>query len=104
MLRPHINAIKGVPACNRYRNNAIGRGGGHPPLRQSMTQSLAGRTVLLTLLPLSFAELEAEGLSESSDTSDWILCGFLPEIYSAKLDLTQAYRTYTQTYVERDVR
>ncbi len=100
-----LSWIQGIVDENPHAKGQFVLTGSHRPLlKQSITQSLAGRTVLLTLLPLSFAELEGEGLCESSDPSDWILRGFLPEIYSAKLDPTPAYRAYTQTYVERDVR
>lgn len=71
-------------------------------LHQSITQSLAGRTALLTLLPLSLAELQAAGEVISLDQA--LFNGFYPRVYQDKLNPTQVYRDYFKTYVERDVR
>ncbi len=70
-------------------------------LHAAITQSLAGRTALLTLLPLSLAELNAH-VNLSLD--ELLLTGGYPRIYHDQLDPTQAYRNYLQTYIERDVR
>lgn len=71
-------------------------------LQQAISQSLAGRTALLTLLPMNLSELTAAGFSLSAD--EWILKGGYPRIYKDELDATKAYRSYFQTYVERDLR
>ena len=71
--------------------------------RQATTQSLAGRTGLLTLLPLSIAELDAAGLGSQSPW-ETIFKGFLPRIYDRKIRPSNAYANYYQTYVERAVR
>lgn len=80
--------------------------GSHQPLlRESIAQSLAGRTSLLQLFPMSFRELENEVEHYSVDeASDWIYRGFMPEIYSSEISPTRLYQAYTQTYVEKDVR
>jgi len=72
-------------------------------LRQAISQSLAGRTTLLHLLPLSIAELSAARISFDT-ASEYIYQGFLPRIYDQKQRPTTAYRAYYQTYIERDVR
>ena len=72
-------------------------------LRQAITQSLAGRTSILNLLPFSIAEL-AEANIEFDQAQDYIYQGFLPRIYDQNQRPTQAYSNYYQTYVERDVR
>ncbi len=78
--------------------------GSHQPLlREKISQSLAGRTAVLTLMPPSFQELAQLGEFQESIPAVWIHRGFLPEIYAANLDPTLAYRSYFQTYVERDV-
>jgi predicted AAA+ superfamily ATPase len=69
---------------------------------ESVTQSLAGRTALLTLLPLTIHELSQSGLKFSRE--DYLLNGFLPRIYKDKLEPSRTYRNYFQTYVERDLR
>lgn len=71
-------------------------------LNQAITQSLAGRTALLTLLPLSLDELVEAGVDFS--LNEVLLKGGYPRIYKDALDPTKAYRNYFQTYVERDLR
>jgi len=71
-------------------------------LHEAITQSLAGRTALLTLLPLNFLELRP--LTTTFTPDDYLLNGFYPRIYHDNLDPVKAYRNYFQTYVERDVR
>ena len=80
--------------------------GSHQPLlREKIAQSLAGRTSILTLYPLSFNEVLSHDQSIADDSaSNWIYRGFMPEIYRAGLNPTRAYQAYAQTYVERDVR
>ena len=72
-------------------------------LREAITQSLAGRTSILNLLPFSIAEL-TEANIEFDQAQDYIYQGFLPRIYDQNQRPTQAYSNYYQTYVERDVR
>lgn len=71
-------------------------------LQEAISQSLAGRSALLTLLPMNWTELEGAGFSLSID--EWMLKGGYPRIYKDDLDPTKAYRNYFQTYVERDLR
>jgi len=72
-------------------------------LRESVTQSLAGRTGILQLLPLSIAELTQAGFS-FEDASSYIFQGFLPRVYDQQQRPHVAYSAYFQSYVERDVR
>lgn len=71
-------------------------------LGEAVSQSLAGRTALITLLPFSMAELYLEKIN--LDLDDYLLRGFLPRIYSQDLEPRTAYRNYVKTYLERDVR
>lgn len=71
-------------------------------LHQAITQSLAGRTALLHLLPFTIGELNSAGIRQERD--EYIFRGFLPRIYKDNLDPTRAYRNYFQTYIERDLR
>jgi predicted AAA+ superfamily ATPase len=68
----------------------------------NISQSLAGRTALLKLLPFSIEELTKAGISSGIDTL--LLNGFYPRIYDAGLNPTQALGDYLETYVERDIR
>ena len=73
-------------------------------LRESVSQSLAGRTAVLTLLPFSISELKAAGEVEPQSFEAWTHHGFLPRIYREGIRPQSAWRDYYQTYVERDVR
>lgn len=72
-------------------------------LHAAISQSLAGRTTLQKLLPLSLEELSKAGL-EAGSADEEIWRGGMPRIYVDHLNPTQFYRDYLQTYVERDVR
>lgn len=71
-------------------------------LHEAISQSLAGRTEILNLLPLSIPELASVKIDLTVD--EYLLNGFLPRIYADSLNPTKAYRGYLQTYIERDVR
>jgi len=68
----------------------------------TINQSLAGRTALLKLLPLSVSELKGKYGPFAVDRL--LLTGFYPRIYDQDLDPTQALGDYLATYVERDIR
>ncbi|HIJ22948.1 MAG: ATP-binding protein [Gammaproteobacteria bacterium] len=72
-------------------------------LRAAISQSLAGRTGVLHLLPLSIGELKAEGI-DFDDFESYVFHGFFPRIYDQQQRPRTAYSSYYQTYVERDVR
>jgi len=69
-------------------------------LMEKISQTLAGRTAVLHLLPFSFAELEPGAESFES----LIFKGRYPRIYDRDIAPTDFYPAYIQTYVEKDVR
>lgn len=69
-------------------------------LMEKISQTLAGRTAVLHLLPFSFLELEP--LAEQYESL--IFKGLYPRIYDRDIAPTDFYPSYIQTYVERDVR
>lgn len=71
-------------------------------LMEKITQSLAGRSAILTLLPLSFRELDP--LDTDKETNRMIINGFFPRIYQSIKDVSLFYKSYLNTYLERDVR
>jgi hypothetical protein len=72
-------------------------------LMESVSQSLAGRTALLELLPLELEEIRRFGSSPSDlDTALWQ--GGYPRIQDRHLPATQWLADYVATYLERDVR
>jgi predicted AAA+ superfamily ATPase len=72
-------------------------------MNQAITQSLAGRTGILTLLPLSTHELNQ--VEPASANVDAILFqGFYPRLYAEKFTPDELYPSYIRSYIERDVR
>ncbi len=71
-------------------------------LFEKITQSLAGRTAVLNLLPFSLREIHAERRFERYE--DYLLTGFYPRIYKMDIRPGDFYPSYVKTYVERDVR
>jgi len=72
-------------------------------LSQQISQSLAGRVAILTLLPLSLNELEQANLLGRS-FPEVAYKGFYPGIFDRQLAPEDFYPNYVHTYVERDVR
>ena len=71
-------------------------------LMAAVSQSLAGRTALLQLLPMSIAELRGAGVATTTDRL--LHAGGYPRIHASALDPTAALADYFATYVERDLR
>ena len=71
---------------------------------EKITQSLAGRTALLKLLPFSMDELQTAGFDTKTDYCKWIYTGFFPRIFDADILPGDFYPAYFETYVQRDVR
>ncbi|HPE59027.1 MAG TPA: ATP-binding protein [Thiolinea sp.] len=71
-------------------------------LSREISQSLAGRTALLKLLPLSMAELQDANLSVAADSV--LHKGGYPRIYEQSLDPAMVLGDYFETYVQRDLR
>lgn len=106
-----IDEIQRVPQLISYiqtivdndnRNGMFMLTGSHQlSLDQAISQSLAGRTALLRLLPFSLFELQQLDINFDRDTQ--IHYGFLPRIYDQKQEPFRAYRNYLHAYVERDL-
>lgn len=101
---PHLlSYLQGIVDEDKRNGLFVLTGSHQLQLRAAITQSLAGRTGLLHLLPLSIAELEAAGI-HFTQFEDYIHHGFLPRVYDQHQRPHTAYANYYQTYVERDVR
>lgn len=68
----------------------------------TVSQSLAGRTALVRLLPFSTSELYGKKHPPSLDRL--LYTGLFPRIHDKKLNPTEATAFYVATYLERDVR
>lgn len=72
-------------------------------LSEKITQSLAGRTAILKLLPFSMKELETTPHNPQS----WetiVFQGGYPRLYDKHMHPTDFYPSYINTYIEKDVR
>lgn len=76
-------------------------GSQHFGLLASISQSLAGRVSLLTLLPLTHDEL---GTSAPARLDEALFAGGYPKLHDRHLDPREWLADYVATYVERDVR
>ena len=97
-----LSTIQVLADETRERGCFILTGSHQPQLHAQISQSLAGRTGILHLLPLSIEELSNAGISLSRD--EYLFNGFMPRLYDEKIPPTLLYPAYYATYVERDVR
>jgi len=70
---------------------------------EKISQSLAGRTGILNLLPLAYRELADAGRSPMK-VDELLHRGFYPRLHVARMDSSDWYGTYVTTFLERDVR
>jgi len=97
-----LSYIQGVVDEQEIKGQYILTGSHQFSLHNAISQSLAGRTAVLKLLPLSVKELCDAGIHLPLNE---LMChGMYPRIYKDKLDPFKVYRDYTQTYLERDIR
>jgi len=71
-------------------------------LLAKITQSLAGRTALFTLLP--FSQRELGNLTDGVSTDTLILNGGYPAVWAKNTPVNLFCANYYTTYIERDVR
>lgn len=101
-----LSAIQVMVDEDREKNGRFILTGSHQPnLQKGIAQSLAGRTSILTLLPLSMEELAEEEKLEVVSVDQLLIKGFMPELYrKGSRDHIVYYRDYLNTYVEKDLR
>lgn len=107
-----LDEIQRVPALLSYLQGIVDKtqqpgmfiltGSHQPDLHNAVSQSLAGRTAVLTLLPLAFEELQQ--LHSEWDAYQLIVQGAFPRLHNNALQPNRFFNSYLQTYVERDVR
>ncbi|MDB4583856.1 ATP-binding protein [Draconibacterium sp.] len=88
---------------NKLNGRVVITGSQNILMMQSVSQTLAGRVALFTLLPLSISELEGTKFAEKN-YEDYLVKSFFPRIYDQNLDVNNWLQDYTNTYIERDVR
>jgi|TARA_B110000881_G_scaffold204997_1_gene207038 predicted AAA+ superfamily ATPase len=101
---PHLlSYLQGIVDEEGTNGRFVLTGSHQLELRAAITQSLAGRTGILHLLPLSIGELHDAKIT-FDDFESYIVHGFLPRVYDQHQRPRTAYANYYQTYVEKDVR
>lgn len=89
------NKKKGVPI--------ILTGSAQLTLLTNVSQTLAGRTAIIELLPLSYQELEKANVAPKS-LEQLLFKGFYPRLYKEKINPSDWQQDYIKTYIERDIR
>lgn len=97
-----LSYIQGI--VDRVKKNGIFilTGSHQPELHQSVSQSLAGRTAVMTLLPFSLTELR--NYRKDREPFELIVNGAYPRLHEEGLKPARFFNGYLQTYIERDVR
>ncbi|MCF8167175.1 MAG: ATP-binding protein [Rhodoferax sp.] len=97
--------LQGMVDANPQPGRFILTGSHQFELMTQVSQSLAGRTAVLRLLPFTLAEVHTlHGATASPDLGQTLLNGFYPRIHDKGLNPSQALADYFATYVERDLR
>lgn len=97
-----LSYIQGIVDRERKPGLFILTGSHQPEISQALSQTLAGRTAVLTLLPFSLRELQ--GYRAQWDAFDLMVSGAFPRVHEEKVHPTRFFNGYLQTYIERDVR
>ena len=71
-------------------------------LSEKISQSLAGRVGIATLLPFSVEEILKEDKKNSLDNTE--ITGFYPRIFEQNIRPSSFYSSYVATYLEKDIR
>lgn len=98
-----LSYLQGEVDARPGRGRFVLTGSANLALLQSVSQSLAGRTALLNLLPLGLDELRR--FPKAPDTLfDVLWTGGYPALFDRDLAPADWFASYVGTYVERDVR
>lgn len=100
---PLLSYIQGIVDADRNKRFYI-TGSSQFSLLKNVTQSLAGRSGVFELLPLSLSELTKKDEIKHATIDDLIYKGFYPAIWSGENIPSLYYPAYVKTYLERDVR
>jgi len=97
-----LSYIQGRVDKNRRKGEFILTGSHQPALHQAVSQSLAGRSAVLTLLPFTYRELIH--YQKHWDPFEIVVKGCFPRVHEEQLTPRRFFNGYLQTYVERDIR
>ena len=98
-----LSYLQGIIDSDRRPGRFILTGSHQPQVHQAISQSLAGRTAVLELLPFTVAEVRRYK-QHPQDPFEWIHQGFYPGLHEHRLKSARFFRSYMATYIERDLR
>jgi len=98
-----LSYLQGIIDKNSKHGQFILTGSHQPQVHQAVTQSLAGRTAVLELLPFSIEEIKQYKRPVPSPF-EMILQGFYPRLHEDQLRPGRFFSSYLSTYIERDLR
>ena len=98
-----LSYLQGLIDADPEPGRFILTGSHQPQVHHAVSQSLAGRTAMLELLPFSIEEI-AQYNRKANSPYEMILKGFYPRLHDNKLRPGRFYGSYLSTYIERDVR
>ena len=96
-----LSYIQGIVDEHPERRFILSASSQFAMLRQ-VAQSLAGRTAVFELLPLSYSEIKEQAEGKSLDSL--LFDGFYPAIYAGRNIPKFIYPSYLKTYLDKDVR
>ena len=97
-----LSYLQGIVDQSGYPGQFILTGSHQPRLHEAISQSLAGRTAMLTLWPFSISELLR--YKPAWNPFELIVRGCFPRLHEEGLETRRFYNGYIQTYIERDLR
>jgi len=109
-----IDEIQNVPELTSYIQVAVDdkkqnglfvlTGSRQFSLMEKVSQSLAGRTAIVTLLPFSLEEISEGYPNLKNETDELIFNGFYPRLYDQHIEPVMGLSDYIATYIEKDLR
>jgi len=109
-----IDEIQHVPELSSYlqvivderRENGIYvlTGSQQFNMLQTVSQSLAGRTAIIKLLPFSLREIKGAYPDVPDSADAYLYRGFYPRLYDQHIEPAVGLSNYIATYIERDIR
>lgn len=98
-----LSYLQGIIDADPAPGRWILTGSQNLALLESVSQSLAGRTEVLNLLPLTWGEIKRFHQHPAS-LEETLFSGGYPRIFDGNLDPSRWLGSYVATYIERDVR
>ena len=99
-----LSYIQGIADEQNLSGQFILTGSQSLLLSEKISQTLAGRTAILKLLPFSLSEIDQLDPVKDFSYEDFIFKGFFPRTYDRGLSPDEFYPFYLETYIQRDVR